>query len=447
MTQNEMNPEQLEAYRLAETRIAEAKAGLHKYLDLSSDEYKYLIADDISGGIKRFRHLTRIPPEIADLTWLTRLDLEQTDISDLSLLRGLTALTTLDLDDSLATDLSPLVGMERLETLYFDRIPALYTDPRLKELSEILDTEDRTRQTLAYLRGKLPPEPKLKAPETLEGIERALAHPMLRGTITDISYNSGQFDRTPFPDDALPGAATDQGHIHAAETLRFAGEQLLRMAESNKLSPADGDHCQTYLSALESDPVNGTLLHFIANILKAEITTAIKEERLGPGDAAIAGSFLQLHTGFIEEFYPKVIQRDPMVDEVEVEEDISPETLANPLARLGGVLREEEDLITEELRDAFAELDRIREGFQRRKLLDLIEDQAAEDRILTRFVKKTIGLIHLFFVRVKERSLELSALAGGAGGVETVVPGAISGLLEKLSAIVRQLMEIFPSLF
>ncbi len=135
-----------EAHELARERIAAAKENGERVLNLSAYEV------DFDGktypGDKRFEHLASLPPEIAGLTALQSLGLEGTQIAGIK----------------------PLAKLEELSDLRFSNIPACAADPKLAKLSEIEDDEERTRRTLAYLRGEEPiaepkpkPKPKSKA--------------------------------------------------------------------------------------------------------------------------------------------------------------------------------------------------------------------------------------------------------------------------------------------
>ena len=160
----------------------------------------------------QFHALSRIPPEVAGIARLTRLDLtltqvsdltplagltgltglflNRTQISDLTPLTGLTGLTRLDLDQTQVSDLTPLAGLTGLTVLWltqtqvsdlrpiralpfdggdsrpalwFSSTPATRTDAELARLAEIKDATQRTRETLAYLK-TLPPWPKPYTP-------------------------------------------------------------------------------------------------------------------------------------------------------------------------------------------------------------------------------------------------------------------------------------------
>jgi hypothetical protein len=94
--------------------------GLTK-LDLSETQ-----VSDLSplAGLTGLTHLNLMQTQVSDLsplaglTGLTHLNLMQTQVSDLSPLAGLTGLTMLDLSGTQVSDLSPLAGMTGLTELY-----------------------------------------------------------------------------------------------------------------------------------------------------------------------------------------------------------------------------------------------------------------------------------------------------------------------------------------
>jgi Leucine-rich repeat (LRR) protein len=115
---------------------------------------------------------------IAPLTTLTTLHqllLDRTQVSDLGPLAALRGLDSLDLDGSLVGDLRPLTGLEMLGAALNERTgvsysatPAIQRDARLAALSQVKIDEQRTRETLAYLRS-LPPWPEPYTPEAPPG--------------------------------------------------------------------------------------------------------------------------------------------------------------------------------------------------------------------------------------------------------------------------------------
>ena len=96
------------AYERARELIAKAKAGGATRLSFESDDMRALAA---------------LPPEIAELAGLRILDLDKTQVSDLTPLSGLTGLTELRLNSTPVSDLTPLSGLTGLTVLGLDFTP------------------------------------------------------------------------------------------------------------------------------------------------------------------------------------------------------------------------------------------------------------------------------------------------------------------------------------
>ncbi|WP_373635765.1 leucine-rich repeat domain-containing protein [Yoonia sp. SS1-5] len=96
------------AYARAQKMIARAKQDGLDELDFDTHET---------------HALTTVPPEIADLTNLTGVDLSNTQVSDLSPIAGLTALTKLHLSNTPVTDLSAIAGLTGLTELNLNNTP------------------------------------------------------------------------------------------------------------------------------------------------------------------------------------------------------------------------------------------------------------------------------------------------------------------------------------
>ncbi|MBO9466361.1 leucine-rich repeat domain-containing protein [Tropicibacter sp. R15_0] len=77
-------------------------------------------ATSLDLGVSQCRALTQLPPEIADLTKLQNLYLNDTQVSDLSALSELSALQTLWLNNTEVSDLSALSGLSALQTLWLN---------------------------------------------------------------------------------------------------------------------------------------------------------------------------------------------------------------------------------------------------------------------------------------------------------------------------------------
>lgn len=102
------------AYELAQAEIARAKAEGLSVLSFDSSA---------------FRALDRLPPEIAELEALRRLDLDNTRITDVSPLSGLTGLRELWLNNSRVKDVSPLSTLGNLMALGLNRTDIIDVSP------------------------------------------------------------------------------------------------------------------------------------------------------------------------------------------------------------------------------------------------------------------------------------------------------------------------------
>ncbi|CUX81549.1 MAG: Leucine Rich repeats (2 copies) [Roseibaca calidilacus] len=180
-----------QAYEAARAEIARVKATVGDTLYFDAEDYRALTTlppeiAELTGletlvlrntqitdlaplaGLTRLQTLVLRNTQITDLaplaglTGLKRLDLCNTQITDLAPLAGLTGLKRLNLHSTQITDLRPIEALHKLRTdilgLTFQNTPAADHDAKLTELAELEDTQDRTRQTLAYLRS-LPPWP------------------------------------------------------------------------------------------------------------------------------------------------------------------------------------------------------------------------------------------------------------------------------------------------
>ncbi|MTJ03540.1 MAG: leucine-rich repeat domain-containing protein [Sediminimonas qiaohouensis] len=144
------------AYKAAEHIVAEARQRAAEALDFTREF--------INLNHVEFRPLAHLPPEIGTLDNLEVLDLSQTQVADITPLQGLAKLKGLDLTRTQVADLRPIADLPKLGSgpsrgLSFANTPAARATPELTRLSEIEDSKDRTRETLAYLKA-LPPWPE-----------------------------------------------------------------------------------------------------------------------------------------------------------------------------------------------------------------------------------------------------------------------------------------------
>ncbi|MGC1496710.1 MAG: leucine-rich repeat domain-containing protein [Sulfitobacter sp.] len=101
--------------------------------------------------------ITSVEPLTAH-TDMSLLYLNGTQIETVETLANLTNLVGLDLEDTSISDLRPLKNLNNLTSqeayagLTYKNCAATKLDPELKRLSEIEDNQERTRETLAYLK-------------------------------------------------------------------------------------------------------------------------------------------------------------------------------------------------------------------------------------------------------------------------------------------------------
>jgi hypothetical protein len=126
------------AYKAAEAAIAEAKRTGADALDFSGEA---------------FRALETLPPGISALDGLRSLDLGKTQVSDLAPLAKLTALERLSLVDTPVRDVASLSGVMDVDGVEsFDDIPSLEGLQNLREL-ELNGTQISDISPIGYLKG------------------------------------------------------------------------------------------------------------------------------------------------------------------------------------------------------------------------------------------------------------------------------------------------------
>lgn len=102
-------------------------------------EAQRLIAEALASGVgilelntEKTHYLTTLPPEIADLTRITTLYLNGTQVTDFTPIAGMAGITTLTLNNAQIKDLSPLAGMMGITRLYLG-------DTQISDLTPIAD--------------------------------------------------------------------------------------------------------------------------------------------------------------------------------------------------------------------------------------------------------------------------------------------------------------------
>jgi hypothetical protein len=113
---------------------------------------------DLSGT-----QITDITP-LQELAGLRKLDLAYTQVTDITPLKNLSGLQTLFISGTQVNDLRPIADLRSLrdgalQGLYFRETPAASASQELRRLTEIRNSQQRTRETQAYLK-TLPPWPE-----------------------------------------------------------------------------------------------------------------------------------------------------------------------------------------------------------------------------------------------------------------------------------------------
>ncbi|MGY6632943.1 MAG: leucine-rich repeat domain-containing protein [Alkalilacustris sp.] len=301
------------------------------------------------------RPLDRLPPEIADLTALTDLGLEATQVEDISPLSGLTALRWLGLAGTKVSNLTPLAKLSKLQGLCLDNTavqdlrpirdlphlgtghdgglsfadtPATAVDAELRRLSKVENDVQRTRETLAYLK-TLPPWPE-PLPWEVEAAQRDAPAPdpalPLVQTPEGIGLGGSEVGEAAL-DDPVRGVLHDELSERVEDLLRVAGnldEGAYR--EGGRLR----DLLAPGLVAME--PLKVHLVIEALRRIRARLPRAADRDLVGALDAVVeAGPGLTLDTPEVTLFLRRV-QDNRLVrrEAAEVEAEIR---LANSIAR------------------------------------------------------------------------------------------------------------------
>lgn len=115
----------IEAFKLAQVIVSDAKKGWSRYLNLSP----YFQISEKRKGFELLAHLSVIPTEIQELDHLRILEIRGTKIKDLSI----------------------LLQLPKLEVVEFEGIDACEEDLKLKTISEMKDPKERTTKLLEWL--------------------------------------------------------------------------------------------------------------------------------------------------------------------------------------------------------------------------------------------------------------------------------------------------------
>jgi len=134
---------------------------------------------------KTLRALSKIPP-LNRLSTLVEINLDNTQVADISRLASFRSLRSLRIENTQVADLSSVAHLNSLNDgakagggLHYADTPAVQNDPVLQKLAA-LNTRERTAQTLLYLRGQHPDH---------SGYHGTLCSEPLDGTVAELFAN------------------------------------------------------------------------------------------------------------------------------------------------------------------------------------------------------------------------------------------------------------------
>ncbi len=132
-------------------------------------------------------------------------------------------------------------------------------------------------------------------------------------------------------------------------------------------------------------------------------------------------------------------------EDVELANEPSVSDVVEPLQALGGVLSEAENLVTDELRSAFEDLDRLGQDLLRQTHLAAMDAEDANSRLFRRFATRAIATVGRFTLVVKRHAFELAAVGGSLAGMEAQW-GTVTWLLSRVQPIWDALRPFVPFL-
>lgn len=449
-----------EAYAAAEEAIREAKRTGAKRLDLSA---------------VAFRPLKELPPEIAELTDLRQLHLDQTQIADLAPLRTLFDLESLSFDDTHVDDLSPLQGLglqmlslERTQVADLRPIIALHymmgslysredqriyvhvglrfkdclacrLDPDgLGRLSQIDYHEHGPKEVIRYLQSLT-----VWPPHDSDPVEAAMDGPILEASIADIARIEAAFEAVS-PDPPLP-KHRDRDYDELVETLAYAADRLAGPGRADRFGLALIDGFRDYRRRVQQDQPNGRLLNYIADSVRAALADEFLVDALDGLDHGQMTGFLRNHDTFIRAYFPRALRP------VTPEPDLPAETL---MADLPPKVAEAEAIIEDGIaRGTFGDSMRAPLAYLKARMQAAIQTLATADepaRLAGALsdLRKTATLVTAYVGRIKGRLIQYARESGewASGNPATATATAVT-LIIGVPPLLAKLGPLFGSLW
>ncbi|WP_415919241.1 hypothetical protein [Tateyamaria sp. SN6-1] len=246
-------------------------------------------------------------------------------------------------------------------------------DPRIKEISEIEDDSERARALFDYLKDWTPPG----APPPL-----LLTGPLLSDSLIEIERAADEFYAASLTDTSAK--PVDQRHADLVEALNFISTRLSGTTE-NRLGKEICQNFQDYAQFVLQTPVNGRILWFLANGVRAVLSDPYKVEALDGFDMSRITGFLSESDALIQEYYPDAMRGAQF--ETETPPDVLSRELPPRLAAARDILAAEDarGVFAQNVSDTLEMLIRREEGARRGYLTAATdEDREAAGKELQR---------------------------------------------------------------
>ncbi|MEL6315579.1 MAG: leucine-rich repeat domain-containing protein [Pseudomonadota bacterium] len=349
-------------------------------------------------------HLNNTPVSdisvVANLSLLDELQFGRTRVSDIKPLENLEKLQYLDLIYTPVMDLRPLrkslerAAVGRLNTLMLDNCAAVQADPRIAEILRQKDQRARARILLKYLEDW---EPTVEAPPT----SVTLQGPILSDSLIDIEREADQFYAAALTD--IPAKPMDRRHDELVQTLAFISGRIGNTATENRLGKEICQNFRDYAQFVRQSPVNGRILWFLANGVRAVLADPYEAEALDGFDTSQVTGFLSENDALIQEYYPDAMRGAQF--ETETPPDVLSRELRTQLVAARDILAAEDarGVFAPNVSDTLEMLIRREEGARRGYLTAATEeDREAAGKELQRISVQSTAVLGRIKGRLKQ---------------------------------------------
>lgn len=450
-----MDQNESAAFALAEKYVDLAISEEWKYLNLGGRPAQVEYNGEVRSGDLRFAELTKIPKNIVRLDWLEQLDLDYTRISDIASVSKLKSLKRLTVYESEVSNLDPVADLDTLEYFWFRNIPACQFNDEILSISKIVNHKKRVQALQKWLKERRRGNDTQDTDTAKDAEVVQEWHELVQNSefssvsYANFSFENGKFDTTAISD--LSDSKIDEAKRQSMlEELRWAVDELRILARKNQFGSGGVRRCDKYIELLESEKLNARLLHLIARALVSAINNAQREGRLSPEDGLVANGFRRSHFNLIESFYPEVLNIEGTAERIPIENRVTPNQIADPVARLNIVLHDHKSMTTDQLREIFEQLQQTAEEHETdaQKLEDDRVDEPtrseARGRFLT-FAKQAASTVVKFAAVVRRQTIPLVSAGGGLAAMEAQW-SVMTTFWNNVRPIAETLMNFFTKL-